>query len=76
MNLKPLGANQTQITVGLTDILFSYRTPVAIFDHNTGVAYKTDCRWSNTTTRHINKWFGERKNIVLKSQEFFDAWVK
>lgn len=76
MTLKPLGNNVNQVTVGLTDVLFSYRTPVAIFDHNTGRAYKTSHKWSATTTRHINKWFDQRTDVELKPQEFFDLWVK
>jgi hypothetical protein len=34
-----------------------------------GQFYKTDKKWSNTTTRHINKW---SHLAIAKPQTFFD----
>jgi tRNA splicing ligase len=74
MNLNPIKQNMTELTLGSdTKVLFSYRTPVAAFID--GIWYRTEKKWSNTTTRHINTW-----NILYKyatkPQEFFDELVK
>lgn len=74
MNLKKLGNNETQLTVGMTEILFSYNTPVACYNHATHEAFKTEKYWSKTTSRHINNWFDLTKPKT-KPQEFFDALV-
>jgi hypothetical protein len=77
MNLKPLGSNKTQLTIEKdghkTEILFSYQTPVAarVIDECGASWYRTDCRWSRTTERHINSWVP--KNFAeYKPQSFFD----
>ena len=56
MKLTSLAANQTQLVLADgTEILFSYETPVAA--QLPGFEYiKTATKWSQTTTRHINKW--------------------
>lgn len=72
MHIKSLGANQTVITLSSgCQVFFSYETPVAaIFD---GISYKTDRKYSNTTTRHINTWLGNSgKNAIVKPQSYFD----
>jgi hypothetical protein len=58
MNLKPLGANQTEVYTDKVIVLFSYQTPVAYLDNSTGKTYRTSKYWSKTTTKHINKWLG------------------
>jgi hypothetical protein len=63
------------LIVGMKEILFSYQTPVAMFDQNTHEAFRTSKKWSATTTRHINQWFGERKSEE-KPQEYFDNLMK
>lgn len=46
--------NATVVSFGDNFILFSYKEPVAI---NTPKGFKvTEKKFSNTTTRHINKW--------------------
>jgi len=55
MRLKPIGPNVNEVTVGELTVLFSYQTPVAAFVPGEGYLV-TDKKWSNTTTRHINKW--------------------
>lgn len=37
-------------------VLYSYGTPVAIKNNVTGVAYRTEERFSNTTGKHIGKF--------------------
>ena len=79
MNLTPLAANMTEVTINdkLT-VLFSYKTPVAVMvDEGLGyVFYRTSKRWSNTTTRHINKWLGTYGKVAgERQQEYFDGLV-
>lgn len=76
MNLKPLGANVTEVTLGNTRILFSYQTPVAyeIISGDQSGIYKTDRFWSKTTSRHINKWLDGR-TASLVEQKYLDKIV-
>ena len=77
MQLKPLGNNQTQIETKNGVILFSYETPVAAILHDNGLnpkAYRTSSKFSNTTTKHINKWLNGR-DAEEKEQSFFDSLV-
>lgn len=61
---------------GLT-VLFSYETPVACRWSNgdTYAQYKTDKKWSVTTSRHINKWLNG-DGAQFKPQDYFDNLVK
>jgi len=55
MKIKPVGSNMTELQLDDVHVLFSYETPVAacIF----GGGYVRTAQWySQTTTRHINKW--------------------
>lgn len=55
MKLNPIASNMTEVEIGDTTILFSYKTPVAC--HISGQGYfRTTKKWSVTTSRHINKW--------------------
>lgn len=68
MKLKSIAANQTEITLANgTRVFFSYETPVAAIVE--GKSYRTEQKWSATTSRHISKWCG---NAETKPQEFFD----
>jgi hypothetical protein len=72
MHLKSIQSNMTELTLSNgTQVLFSYQTPVACWIE--GQFYKTDKKWSNTTTRHINKW---THCAVAKPQEYFDNITK
>lgn len=78
MNLNPIKANMTELDLGNgTVILFSYKTPVAC-KHSDGMTYRTEKKWSQTTTRHINTWIstGGLFGAQFKPQEFFDGLVK
>ena len=66
MNLIPIKTNMTEIQINNTKILFSYKTPVAYYNLETGKMRRTSKKWSQTTTRHINKWLLE----VLPSYGF------
>lgn len=78
MNLKPLAANKTELALkDGTMILFSYETPVAaVIEDADGESrvYRTEKKWSRTTTRHINSWFDRYHGT--KPQEFFDNLIK
>ena len=61
MKLKHLGPNMTELTFFDDNstvthvILFSYETPVAGWHVNR--LFKTEEKYSRTTTKHINKYF-------------------
>lgn len=70
MKVNNIGSNMTEVDLeGGDSILISYKTPVAA-DIN-GHCFKTDRKWSKTTSRHINKWLDGLK-AEEKPQEFFD----
>ena len=73
MKIRIIASNMTelQLTDG-TQVLFSYETPVASFQ--AGKYYKTDYKWSKTTTRHITKWGASA--AILKPQDYFNNLVK
>ncbi len=72
MNLKPIASNMTEVSINNGRILFSYSTPVAaVLD---GAWYRTDKRWSVTTSRHINKWL-DGIPAERRAQSFFDSLV-
>ena len=74
MQLTPIGANQTELSLNDgTQVLFSYRTPVAarLPDYE---YVRTTTKWSTTTSRHINKWLG-CVNANEVSQSYFDNLV-
>ena len=78
MNLTPLAANMNEVSTDKMTVLFSYKTPVAVMiDEGLGfVFYRTAKRWSNTTSRHINKWLGIYGKVASeKPQEYFDALI-
>ena len=68
MKLKSIAAHQTELTLANgTRVFYSYETPVAAVVG--GKSYRTDKKWSATTSRHIGQWCG---NAETKPQEFFD----
>jgi len=63
MKLKQIAANVTELTINDTNVMFSYETPVAGW--NDDGAFRTDEKFSVTTTKHINKYLaGASANIV------------
>ena len=56
MILRQLGSNQTELSLNNgNSIFFSYETPVAGYDRNTGY-FRTETYYSVTTSRHINQY--------------------
>ena len=85
MTVKNIASNMTEISLeDGTLVLVSYETPVAarIFSlaaENDGCALaRTSKKWSQTTTKHINKWLRDTfsdtapKRAKEMPQEFFD----
>jgi hypothetical protein len=77
MNLRVIKANMTELELYGTKILFSYNTPVARIDRGE-LAYKTEKKWSATTTRHINQWLAQNMfhTLSTREQEYFDNWLE
>ncbi len=75
MNLISIGPNQTQITAGKWNVLFSYSTAVAAIGN--GQAFRTDQKHSVTTSKHINAWLRDNgldpASVPAKAQSWFDA---
>lgn len=66
-----LNGAATQVDHSNMSILVSYQTPVAVrvFQGINGVhLFKTDKKWSTTTSRHINKWLNEAKVKLLSAE--------
>lgn len=78
MKLNPIGSNQNEITVGNITVLFSYKPPVAYLDHETGIAYRTNKKWSVTTSKHINNWLKgyEAETVNYIDQIELDSLLK
>ena len=72
MKIRPIASNMTEVETEKATILFSYKTPVACCMNDGTGFFKTDCRWSKTTSRHINKWLDGAK-AVEREQSFFDS---
>jgi hypothetical protein len=73
MRINIIGSNQTELYLGNgTVVLFSYNTPVAARTPNGFI--KTSTKWSNTTSKHINKWGGYGGKEV--EQSVLDSLVK
>ncbi len=79
MQLKPIASNMTELVLNDgTQVLFSYQTPVACLINNE--FYKTNKKWSVTTSKHIGKWANTFWNVSFnqwneKPQEYFDNLV-
>ncbi len=67
------GTNSVVITKDNGDeVLVSYSTCVAAIVG--GKAYKTDTKWSVTTSRHINQFLHGR-SAIIKPQSWFDKLI-
>jgi len=77
MKLKQLGSNQTEVQTGRYNVLFSYETPVAVYDNDLNEYLVTSTKHSVTTSKHINAWLpsGNRHSEQQREQEFFDRLV-
>jgi len=71
MNIRPIASNQTELTTTAgTVILFSYQTPVAALLPS-GRYVRTSNWYSQTTTKHINKWLCDVSADVEEQPESF-----
>ena len=79
MNLNPIQANMTELSINGLTILFSYKTPVAFINYTDNKVFKTSKHWSQTTTRHINKWLAlndiSKDKAIETTQESIDALI-
>lgn len=73
MKLKSIASNMTEVSAFPVTVLFSYETPVAAHVRDEGY-YRTELYWSNTTSRHINKWLDGR-TAQEKPQSWFDQFI-
>ena len=74
MRVIPNGSNQTIIEGKGCRVLYSYETPVALEAPN-GKYYRTDKKWSVTTSKHINKFIGcYAGDVTLCPQSVLDTW--
>ena len=74
MRVIPNGSNQTIIEGKGCRVLYSYETPVALEAPN-GKYYRTDQKWSVTTSKHINKFIGcYAGDVTLCPQSVLDTW--
>jgi hypothetical protein len=77
VKLRPMGPNQTEVTVGDKVIFFSYETAVGAILGPATLPIITEKKWSNTTSRHINKWLEHRgfgqEDIKRVPQKELDA---
>ena len=70
MKVRNVGSNMTELVTDGCTVLFSYETPVAAYTPTQG--YVRTAKWySQTTTRHINKWL-DGVNAEEMPQEYFD----
>ena len=78
MRIKNIGSNQTVVVSKLPngrtlEVLFSYETPVAV--RRPTVDYKTERKWSVTTSKHINKFLPQcQSRVQIVPQEDLDNW--
>lgn len=69
---KKIGSNIYEERTPNALVFYSYNTPVACFMD--GNAYRTEIKWSVTTSKHINKWLGTN-SAEVRPQSFFDNLV-
>lgn len=74
MRLRNIGTNETEIEINGKTILFSYNTPVAGRDED-GAPFRTEEKFSVTTSKHINKYLGKGIGRVVP-QSYIEELVK
>jgi len=65
IKLKVLGPHQTEVQMAEKFLFFSYDTLVAVLV--AGIYYRTEKKYSKTTTQHLNRWCPENAYVI--SQE-------
>ena len=76
MQLKQIGANQTEITfLDESQIFFSYEQAVCV--RNGDGCFVTTEKYSRTTSKHINNWVANLSDIIqMVPQSEIDNFVK
>ena len=73
MKLKNIGSNMTEIEVNGKSIMFSYETPVAGYCEQG--AFRTDEKFSVTTSKQINKYLGGKDVGRVVPQAWIESLV-
>ena len=73
VSVKNVGSNMTELELDGIKVLYSYETPVAGFDD--GGAFRTDTKYSATTSKHINKYLGGRDVGRIVTQQFINDLI-
>jgi hypothetical protein len=73
MKLKQIASNVNEITVNGKTVMFSYETPVAGYDDDG--AFRTDVKYSVTTSKQINKYLGGKDVGRIVPQAYIDGLV-
>jgi hypothetical protein len=73
MQIKPIASNMTELQILGMSILFSYQTPVAGWDDKG--AFRTEQKFSATTSKHINKYLGGKDVGRTVSQSYITGLV-
>ena len=71
--VKNVGSNMTELEMNGIWVLYSYETPVAGYDVNG--AFRTDTKYSVTTSKHINKYLGGKDVGRIVTQQFINNSV-
>ena len=73
MKLRQIKSNVTELTLDNTIIMFSYETPVAGYDEQG--AFRTDRKYSVTTSRQINQYLGGKDIGRTVPQDYINQLV-
>lgn len=71
LKLRPIKSNVTELIIDDKTIMFSYQTPVAGYD-DLG-PFRTDTKYSVTTSRQINQYLGGKDVGRVVSQSYIDS---
>lgn len=79
MKRRPIASNMTEVTSKDCIVLYSYSTPVAAIlntikgvEEGRPLRLKTSNKYSQTTSKHINKWFAGHDNVEIVDQKVID----
>ena len=74
MILNPVGSNMNEVEINGKSVLFSYETPVAGYCEQG--AFRTDEKFSMTTSKHINKYLGGKDVGRVVPQSWIEGIVQ
>lgn len=73
--VESLAPNQTVVSHGKVVAFISYKTPVAVVEHNSNAAFVADKHYSNTTSRHLNAWLRSRDIDPRSVTRVHEEWI-